>query len=47
MFEMKAWQLSIGVYKGVCLGLRQYDTEAGKIIVFYLPFIDIALEIED
>lgn len=47
MFKMNAWELSVGLYKGICFGIRQYDTELGKIIVFYLPFVDIAFEIED
>ena len=43
--EKKNWSLSVGTYPGVLLGARTYDEEEQVTHVFYLPFIDIALEI--
>ena len=40
------WSLSLGLYPGVLFGARTYDEPAMAIHVFYLPFIDIALEIQ-
>lgn len=40
------WTLSIGLYAGILFGLREYDFPNSKMIVFYLPFVDLALEIE-
>ena len=39
------WNISIGFYPGVLLGIRSYDEEAITTHVLYLPFVDIALEI--
>ena len=41
----KVWSLSIGTYPGILLGMRTYHEEEQTIHVFYLPFIDLALEI--
>ena len=41
----KNWSLSVGTYPGILLGARTYDEEEQITHVFYLPFIDIALEI--
>jgi len=38
----KSWSIEIGLYPGVLLGVRSYDSEQSKIHVLYLPFIDIA-----
>lgn len=37
------WELSIGFYAGILFGLREYNFEHAKMIVLYLPFIDLAL----
>jgi len=39
------WSLSIGTYPGILFGLRAYEEEQSLVYVFYIPFIDIALEI--
>lgn len=39
-----AWSLSLGFYPGILFGMRTYEEENQTIYVFYLPFIDIALE---
>ena len=39
------WSLSIGFYPGVLFGTRSYEEEHSITYVFYIPFIDIALEI--
>jgi len=43
--EPKSWELSIGIYPGVLLGIRTYEYDESRLHVLYLPFIDIALEI--
>ena len=39
------WSLSIGFYPGVLFGTRAYEEDHSVTYVFYIPFIDIALEI--
>ena len=41
-----SWWLSVGLYPGIVIGIRSYDQPLTVIHVLYLPFIDIALEIE-
>ena len=43
---MKNWELSMGLYPGVLLGIRSYVEQDFVQHVLYLPFIDICLEIE-
>ena len=43
----KNWTLSIGFYPGMCLGIRTYDEPDQTAYVFYIPFVDISLEIHD
>jgi len=45
--EGKAWEISIGFYPGILLGMRTYKTMEVTTHVFYLPFIDIAVAIEN
>ena len=40
------WSLSIGTYPGLLFGIRSYEEDHALIYVLYVPFIDIALEIE-
>ena len=40
------WSLSLGLYPGVLFGARTYDEPKQVVHVFYLPFIDLALEIQ-
>ena len=42
----KGWALSIGFYPGVLIGARTYYAEDMTSHVFYLPFFDVALQIE-
>jgi hypothetical protein len=39
------WSLTIGVYPGILIGVRTYEEDEQTAVVFYLPFVDIALEI--
>jgi hypothetical protein len=40
-----AWSISIGFYPGVLIGMRTYPEQDHTTHVFYLPFIDLAIEI--
>jgi hypothetical protein len=42
----KYWSISIGFYPGILLGMRTYEEPDYSTHVLYLPFIDIALEID-
>ena len=39
------WSLSLGFYPGILFGTRAYEEEHSVTYVFYIPFVDIALEI--
>jgi|TARA_R100001463_G_scaffold46057_1_gene94587 hypothetical protein len=39
------WSLSFGFYPGILFGIRSYEEDHGLTYVFYVPFIDLALEI--
>ena len=41
----KSWSLEIGFYSGIVFGVRTYEEEGQTTHVFYLPLIDIALEV--
>ena len=38
------WSLSFGFYPGILFGCRAYEEEHTVTYVFYIPFMDIALE---
>lgn len=40
---MGNWELSIGLYPGVLIGIRSYVEENFTEHVLYLPFVDICL----
>ena len=40
------WELSIGLYPGILLGIRSYVEQDYVQHVLYLPLVDICLEIE-
>jgi hypothetical protein len=42
----KGWEISIGFYPGILFGFRTYNQGPIRTHVFYIPFIDIALDIE-
>lgn len=44
--ESKGWALSLGVYPGILLGFRTYKASDMITHVLYIPFVDLALEID-
>ena len=42
----KDWSLSFGTYPGILFGVRTYQGDTHVQTVFYLPFIDVAYEVE-
>jgi hypothetical protein len=44
--ENSDWNISIGFYPGLLIGMRTYYSEDYVQHVIYLPLIDIAIEIE-
>jgi len=44
--DPKQWSLEIGLYPGILFGMRSYGYETATVHVLYLPFVDIALEID-
>lgn len=45
--EEKGWSISIGLYPGILFGFRTYEEKDFSTHVFYLPFMDFALEIDN
>jgi hypothetical protein len=43
----KYWSITIGFYPGILFGFRTYEEKDFSTHVLYLPFIDIALEIDN
>jgi|TARA_R110001606_G_scaffold144024_2_gene283384 hypothetical protein len=43
----KNWSISLGFYPGVLLGMRTYNEDEFSTHVLYLPFVDIALEVDN
>ena len=44
---MRDFELTIGLYPGILLGIRTYPQSNSTLHVLYLPFIDICLELFD
>ena len=42
----KGWALSLGFYPGLLLGFRTYSQPDMLTHVLYMPFVDLALEID-
>jgi len=42
----KYWSIAIGFYPGILFGFRTYEEKDFNTHVLYLPFVDIALEID-
>lgn len=42
----KNWEISIGFYPGILIGMRTYHAEEYNTHVIYLPLIDIAISVE-
>jgi hypothetical protein len=45
--DEKSWELSISLYPGILFGFRTYQEPLFDTHVLYLPFINIALEIDN
>ena len=44
--DLKGWSISLGLYPGILFGFRSYEQETFNTHVIYIPFIDIAIEID-
>jgi hypothetical protein len=42
---MKPWQLEIGLYPGVLIGIRTYEQKDVNEHVLYIPFIELCLTV--
>ena len=42
---MKAWQLEIGLYPGVLIGIRTYEQTDINEHVLYIPFVELCLTV--
>lgn len=40
-----AWELSLGLYPGIVIGIRSYDNDDSTDHVLYIPFIELCLTI--
>lgn len=45
--DKKDWSMAIGLYPGILFGVRTYEGPTHTQTVFYLPFIDLAIEKEN
>ncbi len=43
----RGWIASIGFYPGILFGMRSYVEEEYTTYVFYLPFVDLAIEMDN
>tara|TARA_E500000318_G_C3475973_1_gene178443 strand:+ start:275 stop:412 length:138 start_codon:yes stop_codon:yes gene_type:complete len=39
------WELSLGLYPGIVVGLRSYINETSTDHVLYIPFVELCLTI--
>tara|TARA_R110000803_G_scaffold41753_6_gene89727 strand:+ start:2285 stop:2428 length:144 start_codon:yes stop_codon:yes gene_type:complete len=46
MKEEKGYTITLGVYPGMLFGIRAYEEEDYITYVIYLPFVDLAIEID-
>ena len=44
--ETGGWAVSLGMYPGVLIGMRTYKNDNLTSHVFYIPFFDLAIQIE-
>lgn len=42
---MRDFELTLGLYPGILLGIRTYPQPYSTLHVLYLPFVDICLEL--
>lgn len=45
--EERYWSITVGLYPGILFGFRTYQEKDFSTHVLYLPFVDIALEIDN
>ena len=45
--DKKDWSMALGLYPGILFGVRTYQGPTHTQTVFYLPFIDLAIEKEN
>ena len=43
---MRSWEISVGLYPGILIGVRTYVEKEYVQHVIYLPFVDICIEID-
>ena len=41
------WSMALGLYPGILFGMRSYHGPTHSQHVFYLPVVDLAIEIEN
>ena len=41
------WSMALGFYPGILFGMRSYHGPTHSQHVFYLPFVDLAIEVEN
>ena len=46
MGNERGYTISLGLYPGILFGVRAYEEEDFTTYVIYLPFVDIAIEID-
>jgi|GEM_PF-601005 hypothetical protein len=44
--KQSKWSMALGTYPGILFGARTYEGPTHTQHVLYLPFVDIAIEIE-
>ena len=45
--DIKGWSISLGLYPGILFGMRSYKEKEYTTHVLYLPFVDLAIEIDN
>ena len=45
--NIKGWSLTVGFYPGILFGMRTYNEPDYTTWVFYIPFVDLAFEIDN
>ena len=38
------WTMALGLYPGILFGVRTYEGPVWSQMVFYIPFVDLAIE---
>jgi hypothetical protein len=46
MENERGYTISLGLYPGILFGVRAYEEKDFTTYVIYLPFVDIAIEID-